>query len=500
MASQRTWLLANDAEESQPLNRQNRHLGVTSAIFFILNKIIGTGIFSLPSSVYKSTGSVGWSIVLWVFGGVASYAGLNVYLEFGLEIPKSGGEKNYLERIYRRPKHLALSVFAIASLVMNTSAANSYTFGLYTLLAAGKDEPAPVHARIIAVICISLVVFVHSVHPRTGRLLFNSLGIFKVAVLFVVTLSGIAVWLGLLQLAELPNNFKDAFQNDGFGGGAFNYSIALLRILYAYKGWDNCNAIMGEIKNPAKTMGVAGPVAIGLVTVLYTACTLSYFVAIPKDEIANSGAIIAGKFFFVIFGKNAASRILPFCVSLSNLGNVLVVSYANGAVIHELGKHHFLPFSTAISSLSRFGTPVIALSIYWFFTVAFLVLPPPGEIYEFIVDLQQYPYTLITCSVTGGLLYLQYNHVAENWGTKKDGYRSPLLLTLLFLLTNVFLIIMPWVPPPQPTDSVFPYYATPLAGIIILLLGPLYWLYWKSTNDAVLMEQEISRGEYLVID
>jgi amino acid transporter len=499
MASQNSWLLVNEVDIPEHV-KHKRQIGLTSAIFFILNKIIGTGIFSLPSSVYKSTGSVGWSILLWIFGGVASYAGLNVYLEFGLEIPKSGGEKNYLERIYRRPKHLALSVFAIASLLMNTSAANSYTFGLYTLLAMGVDDPSPFHARIIAVVCISLVVFVHSVYPRIGRLLFNSLGMFKVGVLFVITFSGAAVWSGLIDLPDQPDNFKNAFQNDGFGGGSFNYAIAILRILYAYKGWDNCNAIMGEIKNPARTMGLAGPLAIGLITILYTACTLAYFVAVPKQQIANSGAIIAGKFFFIIFGKNAASRVLPLCVSLSNLGNVLVVSYAGGAVTHELGKHHFLPFSSAISSLSSFGTPMVALGIYWFFTVAFLVLPPPGEVYEFIVDLQQYPYTLITCAVTGGLLYLQYNHVAENWGTKKDRYRSPLPLTLLYFITNIFLIIMPWIPPPEPTGSAFPYYSTPLAGIVILALGPLYWLYWRRTRDALLLDEEISRGEYLVID
>lgn len=497
MASQTSWLLGADPQPHAPVVK--KQIGVTSAIFFILNKIIGTGIFSLPSSIYKSTGSVGWSIVLWIFGGIVSYAGLNVYLEFGLEIPKSGGEKNYLERIYKRPKHLALSVFAVASFIMNTSAANAYTFGLYTLLAFGVDNPSALHARIISVLCISVVIFVHAVYPKAGRFLFNSLGGFKVGVLFIITFTGILVLVRLIKLPEQPDNFSSPFQNDGFGGGVYNYAISLLRILYAYKGWDNCNAIMGEIKNPARTMGVAGPLAIGMITFLYTACTVAYFAAVPKAQIADSGAIIAGNFFRVVFGNSAASRILPLCVSLSNLGNVLVVSYAGGAVTHELGKHHFLPFSKAISSTRPFGTPMFALAIYWFFTVALLVLPPPGEIYEFVVDLQQYPYTIITCAVTAGLLYLQYNHVAENWGTKQDRYRSPLFLTLLFLLTDIFLIVMPWIPPPQPTGSI-PYYATPLVSLIILGIGPLYWLYWRHTSNAAILEEEIRRGEYLVVD
>jgi len=120
---------AHDAEES-------RRIGVIGAVFLILNKMIGTGselwsllsrptsssqevvderkplprsnlsVFSIPSSVFAASGSVGFSLILWVLGGIVSAAGLSVYLEYGLAIPKSGGEKNYLERVYRRPQAL----------------------------------------------------------------------------------------------------------------------------------------------------------------------------------------------------------------------------------------------------------------------------------------------------------------------------------------------------------------------------------------------------------
>jgi amino acid transporter len=47
------------------------------------------------------TGSVGISLMLWVIGGLLTLCGISVFLEFGLAIPRSGGEKNYLERVYR---------------------------------------------------------------------------------------------------------------------------------------------------------------------------------------------------------------------------------------------------------------------------------------------------------------------------------------------------------------------------------------------------------------
>ena len=47
---------------------EDRKLGVTGAVFLILNKMIGTGIFSTPSGIFQATGSVGVSLFLWVIG------------------------------------------------------------------------------------------------------------------------------------------------------------------------------------------------------------------------------------------------------------------------------------------------------------------------------------------------------------------------------------------------------------------------------------------------
>ncbi|KAJ2997362.1 hypothetical protein NUW58_g679 [Xylaria curta] len=67
---------------------ESQKIGVTGATFLILNKMIGTGIFSTPSSIFAATGSVGVSLFLWVIGGILTFAGLSVWLEFGLAIPR----------------------------------------------------------------------------------------------------------------------------------------------------------------------------------------------------------------------------------------------------------------------------------------------------------------------------------------------------------------------------------------------------------------------------
>jgi amino acid transporter len=99
-----------------------RHLGITSCTLLIVGKIIGTGIFSTPSSILSSVGSVGASFMLWVLGFLLSFCGLFIWLELGTMFPRSGGEKVYLEAVYRKPKYLATIVFAANAILLGFTA------------------------------------------------------------------------------------------------------------------------------------------------------------------------------------------------------------------------------------------------------------------------------------------------------------------------------------------------------------------------------------------
>lgn len=94
-----------------------------SSIFVSVGRIIGTGIFSTPSSILSSVGSVGASLMLWVLGFLLSFCGLFVWLEYGTMFPRSGGEKVYLEAVYKRPKYLATVIFAMNAILLGFTAA-----------------------------------------------------------------------------------------------------------------------------------------------------------------------------------------------------------------------------------------------------------------------------------------------------------------------------------------------------------------------------------------
>ena len=49
---------------------QGRQLGTISAIFLMVNRILGTGVFSTTSTILEQSGSAGMSIIYWVIGRI----------------------------------------------------------------------------------------------------------------------------------------------------------------------------------------------------------------------------------------------------------------------------------------------------------------------------------------------------------------------------------------------------------------------------------------------
>jgi len=78
----------------------------------VISRVIGSGIFATPGVLVKDVGSVGLSMALWTLGAIIAACGLAISLEYGCMLPRSGGEKVYLEFTYRKPRFLASTLVA----------------------------------------------------------------------------------------------------------------------------------------------------------------------------------------------------------------------------------------------------------------------------------------------------------------------------------------------------------------------------------------------------
>ncbi|KAK3336657.1 amino acid transporter-like protein [Cercophora scortea] len=476
-------------------------LGVMSAINIIMGKTIGVGVYSIPSAVFAGVGSVGMALLLWVIGAIISFCGLSIYLDLGTALPSSGGERVYLERIFRRPRMLATCMFMAYSVLLGFSAPNALVLGQYMLYELDL-RPGRWNARAIAVAAVSCLCWVHARHPRLGVRLINVLGLAKMLILVVVVLAGVAgglmgvgadrelstalsllpprradtVLSGVAPRSTAQRNFSDIWA--GSSAQPYDYATALLKVLYCFRGYNTANQVLGDVRNPVRTLKIAAPVALSLVACAYLAVNLAFLLVVDKDDFKSAGVVVAGIFFRNVFGPVVGARILPLFVIVSAAGNIAATTYAQARVNEELARDGLLPCSSTKTTATR------GLLLHWLISVLVILLPPPGRIYNFLVDIGGYPVSVLSVSISLGLLYLHASP-HEQWRTP---FRAPTLAVAVFAASNCLLLILPWIPPAGGKEGEekqgrkegggFVWFAYPATALAVLFAGAVWWIWW----------------------
>ncbi|RKF80632.1 High-affinity methionine permease [Golovinomyces cichoracearum] len=460
---------------------QESKMGVFSAVNIILGKTVGVGIYSIPSSVFNSVGSVGASILLWVVGCLISYCGLAVYLDLGTGIPKSGGERVYLERIYRKPFKLVSCIFMAYVVLLGISTPICIIFGEYTMYGFGI-VPGRWNVRSVAFITITFICVLHARFPRFGQRMINFLSISAIVMLFILVISGIVgAWMRVgvpkhpsdQNLSTAQKNFSNLFA--GSSTQPYNYATALIKVLYCFRGYSTANQVVTDFRNPIQTLKVAAPLALGIISISYILVIISYFLVVSTDDFRISGVIIAGHFFRNVFGPVVGENVFPFFIMINAFGNIAATCYAQARVNQELGKEGLIPFSSWLTKKKIWDTPTPGLFIHWFISVLVIILPPPGQIYDFLVDIGGYPISIISVAISLGLIYLR-NCPQENW-TSHFHAKYPFIL--VFAASNCLLLVIPWIKPTLArADSQLQYYAYPATALAVMGSGIIYWGWW----------------------
>lgn len=93
---------------------------------------------------------------------------------------------------------------------------------------------------------------------------------------------------------------------------SYQYATATFKVLNAYAGWSNVNFVLNNVKNPVRTLKIAGPLGLGICAVLYLLANIAYFSAASKEQILKSGVTVASLFFGNVFGRQAQKALTVF--------------------------------------------------------------------------------------------------------------------------------------------------------------------------------------------
>lgn len=465
---------------------QGRQLGTISAIFLMVNRILGTGVFSTTSTILEQSGSAGMSIIYWVIGGVIAGCGFAVYAEFATAMHRNGGELNYLQHVYRKPKHLVASAYAAQALLLGQAAGNANAAGQY-FLRAGKDpnrvgeETDEWSSKGIGIAVILSALFMHAALPKYGLIFQNTVGLFKVVILLLIVFAGFAALAGR-TIGPAPHNLSHAFVNSR--SDVYGVCQCIYNAIWSYVGYSNLFYALGEVKNPARTMKIAGIVSLVTLTILYVLCQVAYFAAVPMDEILNSKQIIAAAFFKHMFGERSAKALSVF-VALSAVANVFAVLFAQGRLNQALGRDNIIPFAKMFASNRPFNTPLAGLSWHAIVTLILMLAPPQGDAYQLVLSLAQYPLNVVNTAVGLGLC-LTYVPVSSRFRVPwlrewRPTFRATLPIAIFFTLVSAFLVVVPWIPPPSEEEATFKdiwYGMAPSIALGFFGAGALYWFCW----------------------
>ncbi|CAH2351742.1 high-affinity methionine permease [[Candida] railenensis] len=465
----------------EKINPLGYNLDYFTAYFMALQGVIGTGIFANPASILKSIGSVGASYVLWVTGFIIAMLQILVYIEFVTYFKRrSGGNVVYLEQSYPKPKFLVASTYAAVSVILSFSTSSAIAFGSYILAAANYDATAW-QQRGVGVAVLTFVCVLTIANSRLALQLSNLLGFIKTVFVIFIAITGLVVLGGNTRVENPTKVFHNSWEGTTKDGNAI--SNAIIKVAFSYGGTQYLFAIAGEA-DPRKTKNMFKyflPGVMFSIFIFYLLIITAFYAGIGDvDTIKKSGSLVSAVFFKSVFGTEKAATALDVFVALSALGHLLAVVVGQSRSIRECGRQGVLPYASWWTTTKPWGTPVLPVIAIWIVNIIVLLAPPPGDAYNFVVDIGSYSGYIFSLLLVVGLLLVRKSRKAEGLGY--EGFKVPLPIVVIVILYSIFVIALAWVPPSDGTligsDVSFFYAAYTITTVGLLLLCVAYYYVW----------------------
>lgn len=130
-------------------------------------------------------------------------------------------------------------------------------------------------------------------------------------------------------------------------------------------------------------------------------------------------------------------------MAISAFGNVLTVTFAQARVNQELAKEGVIPFPKFWASNWPFGSPSAGLLLHFIPSFIVIIAIPFGDAYDFILDLEGYPASVINFLVVVGLFYLRWTAPLVD-----RPFRVWWPVAFFFMAGQAFQLVAPFVRPP----------------------------------------------------
>ena len=408
--------------------------------------MVGIGVFTSLGFQVKDLPS-GFSLVmLWTVGGVMALCGALSYAELAAAFPRSGGEYNFLSRIYHQAiGFLAGWVSATVGFAAPVALA-AMAFGQYLTGVIPGSPPLS-----MALLVVWLVTAVQLAGIQQAAAFQNVTTLLKVALILLFIIAGFAFGeRQSISFAPSANDFGYVLSAPFF--------ISLFYVMYSYAGWNAATYIAGEIRDPRRDLPLSMLIAVVTVTVLYVALNAVFLYTTPIAKLAGQidVGLVAGK---QIFG-DAGGRMVGALICVGLISAISAMMWIGPRVTMAMGED--LALLSVFSRKTGGGVPAVAILVQA--VVATVMLWT--ETFETVVKFVQFSLTFCSFLAVLGVIILRYTRPELPRPYRVWAYPLP---PLLFLAMSLFMMI--YLLREQPREA--------LIGVAIMLTGLLiYFVSW----------------------
>ena len=313
--------------------RMKTYFSPMTALAIVVANMIGTGVFTSLGFQLVTLQSGFALIMLWIVGGIVAICGALSYAELGAALPRSGGEYNFLGRIYH-PGAGFVSGWVSSTVGFSAPVAlAAMTFGAYTTSSLLPDAPEQMTNWVERGLAVALIVILTLIHTRqretsgTFQSIFTAI---KVATIIVISAAGLILVADYQPVSLLPA----AGDVGAMTSGAF--AVSLIYVSYAYTGWNVATYLTDELETPQRSLPrvlFAGAFGVMLLYILLNAV---FLLTTPMELLVGEVevGVIAARYVFGQTGAMFTGAILGILL----ISTVSAMTIAGPRVLQVVGQ------------------------------------------------------------------------------------------------------------------------------------------------------------------
>ena len=422
----------------------------------VIANMVGTGVFTSLGFQLLDIQSGFVILMLWALGGVIAVSGAMTYAELGAAFPRSGGEYNFLSKIYHPAVGFVAGWTSVTIGFAGPSALAAMTFAAYATSIFELADSLLLE-RALAVALVAVLTVLHAGKRRNSGGVQVVFTVLKVAVIVGFCVGAYSLVDEPQPVSFLPSEGDAALVTSGA------FAISLIYVSYAYTGWNAATYLSSELQNPQRTLPGILLTGTLVVTLLYVALNFVFLYAAPIAELRGEVevGIIAAKAAFGDVGGKFTGLVLAMLL----ISTVSAMMMAGPRVIQVMGQDFTI--LRRVAHVNDDGIPSTAIYIQSALAIFFILTSS----FESVLLFAGFTLAFNSFVTVLGVFVLRWRQPDLDRPYRTFLYPLPPLIYLSLMGWTLCFVLMT-----RPVEALF--------GLAVFASGLLvYWL--LQTNDSM---------------